>query len=171
MRTFIAFDVPLEPLQHVQETLDLQGVTLHRQMHCTLKFLGELTDDEIQTVRSALQTISFDPLTLHYSSLGVFDSRERIRVIWAGLEPQQPIKRLHKDIESVLISVQPQRNFTPHVTLARVKAVHNRQSLLEKIDQPLSSEPFTVNQFKLYQSEFAEGQGHIHKSLENYNAT
>lgn len=158
MRLFAALSIPNDVAQGL---LLLQGGVpgarwqSREQLHLTLRFIGE-TDGriagDIDDALSAISALSF-MLALH--GTGTFGGREP-REIWAGVRPNAALMHLQKKIENALQRIgvtADQRKFTPHVTLARLKA-----SPREKVMNYLSghalytSEPFAVAAFELYSS-------------------
>ncbi len=96
------------------------------QLHLTLCFLGdtpwELTNSVSQVIEETLHGREAIPAS--FGPLGGFPNLSRPRVIWAGVEPAEPITRIQEDLKRRLedLGLQlEQRPFIPHVTLARVK--------------------------------------------------
>ena len=88
-----------------------------RDMHVTLRFLGETTEDklpEISTLmcRASSQTAPFE---LVYGGVGAFDSLDDPRVVWLGLEKgAAPMERL-----AGLLGREEPRPYAAHMTLGR----------------------------------------------------
>ncbi len=99
------------------------------QMHLTIKFLGSLPETKIPEVTEAMKTaISKSRITsfeFTIKGLGAFPRPVSPRILWAGVTLTDPMKKLHKaiDAELSLLEIPPdEREFTPHLTLARIKS-------------------------------------------------
>ncbi len=137
MRTFVALRVGEDirrRLHREAERLkafeaDLRPV--HEQdLHVTLQFLGETSDDETWRVSKALAQVgaAHPPIEAEYIGLGAFPEPERARVVWAGLREAEGTEgRLQALVEAVgsalaELGFPPERRrFHPHVTLGRLR--------------------------------------------------
>ena len=134
IRSFIAIELPDElkaEIKRLQAKLKSDGEVGVRWVdpggiHLTLKFLGDVAADKIdeitEAIRAAVQGIS--TFRLEVKGLGVFPNLNRVRVVWVGLNGElDKLAQLAKSIEA---NVSPlgfpteSREFTPHLTLARV---------------------------------------------------
>lgn len=133
VRLFIAIDLNescrktlsslQNPLTGVKGRLAIVDPSL---LHITLKFLGEVPEDQIPSIVSALKTISSPPYEIDIRGIASNNPRQP-RVIWAEVEDGGRSARLAGMIESILEPLgfpREQRPFRPHITLARVKAFH-----------------------------------------------
>lgn len=134
MRLFVSIDLPeefAERIAAVQEELsDAEGIrpTDPTQTHVTLKFLGEVPEDRVPELETALETAvadaGVDPFEAEYGGLGVFPSLEYISVVWLGVrDGAEEMTRLHEAIEreTVELGFDPEdHEFTPHATIARM---------------------------------------------------
>ena len=127
MRLFIAIPLP-EPVRRALLGLrsGLPGARWvePEAMHLTLRFLGEVDEDEAEDIDAALAAIDAPAFELAISGIGCFQSRRRVRSVWVGLERSEPLARLQGKVESAVVRAgfEPEgRKFKPHVTLARMK--------------------------------------------------
>jgi 2'-5' RNA ligase len=134
-RTFIA----LEMNENLQSYLDgvirqvaqilpgIRWVDAHG-IHLTLAFLGELTDEQLALAMEAAAEVAQQSKSFEYylARLGIFGSPAQPRVIWIGIdEPTGALTRLHRTLNQALEKRGfeiDKRPFSPHFTLARVKA-------------------------------------------------
>jgi 2'-5' RNA ligase len=138
MRAFIAVDLSEEIRAKIEELQkELGTLGLHNalkfvdpiQVHQTVKFLGEVPEDGVERVKSALAELSHEPFAIQLRGVGFFPeaSRERvrtIRVIWVGIEKgAEKLRVLQEEVELKLHAVgfPLERRFSAHVTLCRVK--------------------------------------------------
>lgn len=156
MRLFIAVDLP----DRVRESLaaicaDLPGARWcdPAQLHLTLRFLGSVDDDA--RIREQLRRVRQSTFSLSVRGVGVFPPRRPARVLWAGVNPHEPLQALKAAIDEAL-GPDPEaaeRGFSPHLTLARFRDPPGPalpRYLAEHA--AFATPPFTVAEFHLYQS-------------------
>lgn len=128
-------------------------------LHLTLAFLGNVDDDRIAAVGDAVAegARGHDAIDTSLAGLGVFPSRKRARVLWAGLADRQG--RLRAIAAAVQAALEPlgfepeKRAFHAHVTLARLRQpgpVGVERVALE----PLA---FTIDRVILFRSHLGRG--------------
>lgn len=143
IRTFIALDLGesvRERLVSLQEALARTGAEVNwvepENLHITLLFLGEVDEREVadvcRVVAERAQKIA--PFSLQIQGAGAFPNLRRPRVIWVGVAGgTQEVVALHDTLEEGLLELgcyrREDRQFTPHVTLGRVKKEENTQPL------------------------------------------
>lgn len=95
------------------------------QVHLTMRFLGELTDEGVEQAENALAGVRVEPFWVEIGGVGRFPPRGRANVIWAGLQQHHPrLHQLRQQIDDGLlaaglpIALGP---FVPHFTIARVR--------------------------------------------------
>jgi 2'-5' RNA ligase len=172
MRLFIAIPTPDEINKHVEE---LQNnlpksnakLTIAKHPHLTLKFLGEVTPEDLEKTKQALSLIEFKQFQAKLNGIGTFTDK----VVWLGVEPHKPFEILQQKIDKALLKLFPkEEKFHPHITLARIKEVIEKQGfadLLKKI--PVKPFTFIVDRIILYQSIIGQ-EGHTYKELAEFNA-
>ena len=167
IRAFLAIELPdaLRPgLAQVQEELkrsraDVRWVPVGN-IHLTLKFFGNVPDDEINALAQAARATTAEaaPLQLQATSTGAFPSPNAPRVVWLGLGGDVvPLTQLFYRLEKAFAALgyPPEgRAFNPHLTLGRVKSPANRDRLAKLLAKmpPLDWPPFTVKELILFQS-------------------
>jgi 2'-5' RNA ligase len=140
-------------------------LTIPKHFDLTMKFFGEVPEALFEDLKKCVESIHFPCFKASLQKIQVFNP-ERIRIIWVGVAPNEPFFALHKAVEEALLSLYPlDPRFSPHITLARVKSVHNRKLFLEKL-QKIEVEPlsFDVDQLILFQSK-TETNGAVHTPL------
>ena len=133
------------------------------QLHLTLRFVGEVERPLAQDLAAALGTISFAAFEVRLDGIGRFDRRGG-GALWAGLSPKAPIAALAAKVERTCVQagLGPERRaFHPHITLARWKGRFSAaaDSFAER-NRGLSSEPFSVDRFILYESQLSRHGPH-----------
>jgi len=150
LRLFIAADITKEVRSELgQLTKSLSapgdGVKWVRpgSIHLTLKFLGNVQEEELNKIKKAGETgLSdidvVDGIQLSIEGLGTFPGGKRIRVIWIGLKGELDRLEIVRDAlnESFyrLGFPREERDFRPHLTLGRVKGRVSRETI-EKIEE------------------------------------
>ena len=162
--------VAIRPPEHIRDLLlDAMDDSAdfrwqdEEQLHATLRFVGEVDRPIADDLADALGRIRADRLELRISGVGRFAQRNS-GALWAGIEPKPPLAALAAKVERVCQSVgleSERRAFHPHITLARWKGRRTRevQSFLER-SAGLSSEPFEVDRFILFESRLSRHGAH-----------
>ena len=137
IRAFIAIELPdeirkqLEPIENqIQAKAGIAARKAVRwvpvtNMHLTLKFLGEVSTGNVQTLARMLQTEAARHPAFDFTvgGLGAFPNIRRPRVIWVGSEAPGELAHLQKAIEAETRALgypAEDRPFSPHLTLGRV---------------------------------------------------
>ncbi len=123
---FVAIDLPPPVKRQLAGIcLDLPGArwVAAEQIHLTLRFIGEVDGGRVQDIREGLAGIHSAAFAMRLVGLGVFPPCRQPHVLWAGVEPVEPVVVLRDRVESLLIDLglTPEgRPFSPHVTMARL---------------------------------------------------
>lgn len=177
MRCFIALDLPREAInviKGVQKLIEKQSLfngkfTEPENLHLTLKFLGDVSEEQISEVRRRLMGIKFDSFEAGLGDVGVF-SKKFVRIIWVKLVGKG-VFDLQKQIDESLEDLfEPEHRFMGHITIARVKNVGDKKALLDYVKNIKTKKiRFKVDRFFLKKSElFAEGP--VYGDLERYES-
>jgi len=138
-------------------------------IHLTLKFLGDMDEQVIDSLRAALEQAIGSQIVVNvpFERLGAFPRPQSPRVLWVGPSENwekgaeaKRIAEIHGAIEQAcegLSFLHETKPFSPHLTLARIK-VGERQVgvVLAKggaLDQPLSLGSLAVESVLLMKSE------------------
>ena len=172
MRTFVAIEVNnkdvLNSIHKIQTELNIKAkpVELHN-MHFTVQFLGEVSEEMIGKISDALNSIEFSAFSISFASIGVFPKPNFPRVIWIGTDDGvNELEKLAEMIRSKLshLGFSPDKKFKPHVTIFRVKnKIEDLPSKLEKFSS-CSFGKQLVSEIKLKKSELSN-QGSIYTDL------
>lgn len=165
MRTFIAveLDKPAkECLARLQAELKESGADVKwvypENIHLTLKFFGEVTEEKIPEIIQILKEIahSVNYFRVEIKSVGAFPNTKSPRVIWAGIEQGKEnllqLAELTEDGAVKLGFLKEERKFSAHITIGRVRSPKNKAALLQAMEQihfePLSQGVKSVVLFK-----------------------
>jgi 2'-5' RNA ligase len=168
MRTFIAVKVPPTPgLRRLNARLSELGVQFKPvalgNLHLTLKFLGDTSDEQLPEICSALKRIieSSPAHNVRLTGLGAFPNVRRPTVIWVGVNQAEVLCRMAEELELGLAPLgfaSEGRNFQPHLTLLRVKSRPPEQLftlLAEEANAEFGMVP--VDKIEFLQSELTRG--------------
>ena len=93
--------------------------------HVTLRFIGDVDLHVAREIDATLTEIARAPIPIRFEGLGWFGG-DKPRAIVARVKPDPALMELQAEHERRLrrIGLPPEpRNFTPHVTLARLRSV------------------------------------------------
>jgi len=165
VRPFVALEIPSAVRENLGSLLaSVRAITKEprwvrvENLHVTLKFLGEVAEEKIAAIRSALSDVrSGEPVQLRFCDLGFFPNEKHPRVFWAGIEASPNLKTLAGDIEGAMEKLgipRDQREFSPHLTLARFERAHLPEALRKTIAENAQREfgSLRTNEFRLIQS-------------------
>jgi RNA 2',3'-cyclic 3'-phosphodiesterase len=140
------------------------------QLHLTLRFIGEVDRHRAADIHAALGSIRQAPFEIALGGIGHFERRGSLDTVWAAVTPPEPLHALHKKIDATLtrVGVAPdQRAFLPHITLARLNRGSGPVGNLLEQSGGLTSAPFTVDRFALFESDLTPG-GPVYSIVERY---
>ena len=144
------------------------------QLHCTIRFIGEVDGCLYNDIRDQLQTLMSPPVRISIEGVGHFPPRGAPRVLWAGIEPTDELNLLRNRVNRILkqCSVLPEkRKFHPHVTLARLNNCSPSRVARFLTDTcSLEIPPFNVNRLSLLSS-ILSPKGAIHTIEQEYPLT
>lgn len=168
IRSFIAIELPastrkaLEALAAELKKSDAAvGWVRAESIHLTLKFLGDIPEEQVAPIGAALGEIARGVFAfkLQSSGCGAFPSAKEPRVIWAGLRGDiEELGRVQKMVEEAMVpfGFAPEgRPFRGHLTIGRVRGRQGIQALRQILlaRQGFMSEPFDVAELVLYKSD------------------
>ncbi len=108
-------------------------------LHVTLKFIGHTDPAKLDSIRGALAKVrSPQEVHLHFRNIGFFPNAKRPRVIWGGMESSENLAPLARAVDQQIASLgfpAEEREFTPHLTLARLDPPGIAQELRAAIEK------------------------------------
>lgn len=130
MRLFVALEPNSKVVANLTELVRRLGPVspiqwVHpRNMHLTLKYIGETPKKGVDAVIQALGRVRVTtPLNVPLAGLGFFPSTRTPRIFWVGAENTSALRQLATGVDAALqpLGVVPEvRPFQPHLTLGRV---------------------------------------------------
>lgn len=178
IRTFLA--LPLEIQKSLKTTCSklqdqfssekLRWVR-HENMHLTIRFFGDVEEKQLgelaDTLSAALGVVPSGEICI--KGLGTFENRSSYNVLWAGIEDPEPLREIKSITDEALKEIQPvkiHRNYRPHLTLARMKRIYERERLLDEIARYEATDfgTYKLDRLVLFQSILGE-KGPVYKEL------
>jgi 2'-5' RNA ligase len=185
MRVFIAIDIDdkiRKAIANLQKQLDSK-VDIRKgdvkwvepeNIHLTLKFLGEIEDEQLATVCEILKQVAalHKNFTLDIETVGSFGGRSA-KVVWVGARKgADELITLQKDLDDRLEEAghpKEEREFSAHLTLCRVRNPKAGFKLADVCkafsDYKLGS--ISADAVRIYQSQLTPA-GPIYTVLGNY---
>lgn len=130
VRAFFAVDLTsdirnqFDPVQDILRNSDAKLTCVDPSLaHITMKFLGEISDDVLQSILEIMSEYSFEPTEMSVAGVQLHP-RKRPRIVWADVEDDGWGAARVADLDRLLAPLgiaSETRIFTPHVTLARIK--------------------------------------------------
>ena len=169
MILFAAIDIPskiAKDLSRVQRGVSGAKWRTPDQLHLTLGYFGDITDDAAEALDMELARIARSGFELRLTSGGHF-GHEEPHAIWTGVEPSQDLTTLQGKVVSAARragSPVDGRKFMPHVTLAYLRgdALLDRIIAWERMMAKFKSGAFWVDQFALYSSNPKKSGGNLY---------
>lgn len=134
VRSFIALEINEEVRANLKELLTALRQTSAavkwvepENLHLTLKFLGEVPEEQIADITTALQGVAQSVAAFEFTVQGAggFPDLHRPRVLWVGVKAIPPLMQLQQLVETAMERLgfaKEGRAYHPHITIGRVKA-------------------------------------------------
>jgi len=175
IRLFVAIDVPADLRQRMSGlSRGIPGANWvpEENIHITLRFIGEVFEHAAEDIVHALAEIDADPFDVAISGAGHFETGNKVRALWLGVERNDALIHLRDRVESALVrcGIRPEgRRFKPHVTLARLKDVAPEKARgWLQANTLFKAMPFRVDRFVLYSS-FVTRNGSLYRPEEVFH--
>jgi RNA 2',3'-cyclic 3'-phosphodiesterase len=166
-RLFIGITVPRtikNTIQMIRTTVDAPDDLIRwisgNNVHLTLSYLGEVSDDRIEALTKSLKSkIDTSSFRLSVEGTGLFPSIERLHTLWLGIDKgRTSILELQDIVDQTVMEFKQKKEehrFEPHVTIARVSKMKSSISIdlslfLNALYSPME---FDVNSIHLFESE------------------
>jgi 2'-5' RNA ligase len=168
IRLFVALPIPGPQRRRMSQIStgidDARWIDDHN-LHLTLRFIGEIPEDQGEDLAMALSSVWAAPFGIRLKGVGHFGSSRGVRTVWVGIEPSPELTHLRGRIDAVLTraGLAPERRkFHPHATLARLRhATPDQIAPWLAANMLFTTTPFAVDKFALYSS-------HLGKSGADY---
>lgn len=144
IRVFLSVDIDgkdiLSKIYSLQSQLDCQAAKMklveQENIHFTWRFFGDTPKKDVDVIYAELSNLEMTPFDIIIGGIGAFPSIRRPRVIWVGVTHNiEKMRDLKNRTDSLLANIgyKIEKKFIPHATIARVRAVHNRDAIVENL--------------------------------------
>jgi 2'-5' RNA ligase len=170
MRAFVAIPLPEEVravLAKLQDELKTTGADVAwvepENIHITLKFLGEITEEQRAAFEAELRRIAAaaPAFTASLDAVGAFPTMTSPRILWVGMKQgSERATALAAQCEEAARKLglrSEGRAFSAHATLGRVRSPRHRHSLVERLRGAKWTPPpaWPASTVTLYQSQLS----------------
>jgi len=175
MRLFAAINLPEELKSRLAGAVGgINAAGLKKvgpeNLHLTMKFLGEVDEKKVEFIKQKLGEIKAEPFKVSLGGIGFFPNEDYIKVVWVGVsEGGQEIINLQKEMDSKLseIGFAKEKNFEPHLTIARVNFLKDKVGLKKMLQMLDFSGGFEARSFDLMQSTLTP-KGPVYEKLREF---
>jgi RNA 2',3'-cyclic 3'-phosphodiesterase len=179
LRAFVAAEIPEDlgrALGALQADLSQRGFRARwvepRDIHLTLKFLGQIPAGHVEGLAAALQVAGggLKGFALRAAGLGVFPDIRRPRIVWVGMAgATAELAALQQRVEDTLAAIafpKEGRAFRGHLTIGRFpeKPAHRVPADVLKSYASAVFGDFQVRELVLFQSDL-QPRGPVYKAL------
>jgi len=158
MRLFIASPVILDNYQSIKQDFKsiIEGKWVEEEnLHLTWVFLGECENEDVEVIKSKLAAITQLEAEVKIAELGYFGRPPRILFAKAESKALYDKAREFKEMEFDLY------RFKPHITLCRIKKIHDYKAYKEKLKTYREKRVgIVLPQIHLYQSTLTREGAH-----------
>lgn len=175
-RAFICIDFPDEIIKEIARIQNLLQnkkfigkLTELRNLHLTLKFLGEIDNKTLGKIKEKLDTIKIKEFEAKLDGTGTFFYHNKPRIVWIKIRGKE-LFNLQTQVDEALSEMfEKEQRFMSHLTIARIKYVKDKKAFKDHVKH-LAVKPikFQVNNFKLMSSELTP-TGPVYTTLKRYN--
>jgi len=142
------------------------------KLHCTLKFLGEVSERILPALGDALAAISArtPPMEVRYAGLGCFPDIRRPKIIWAGIR-SGGLAAIAESVDMTCTGfgiAREQRPFHAHVTLGRVKSLVSSDDLLSRIESVTFDSPTVMIREILLVQSTLKPSGSVYSTVRSF---
>ena len=178
MRAFVAVEISnkevINSITKFQSEINIKAKPVEpKNLHFTLQFLGEISEEISEKIKQALKTIKFSTFKISFKGIGAFPKMKFPRVIWIGTDDVggNALIDLAKKVENVLspLGFTSDKPFKSHITIFRIKnKIGDISKELEKFET-LEFGSQEISNIKLKQSVLTP-QGPLYSDLEEIKA-
>ena len=130
MRAFVAIEIYsneiINLISKFQSEININAKPVEsHNLHFTLQFLGDISQDIAEKVMISLNSVKFSSFMVNFKGVGVFPKVKFPRVVWIGTDENggNSLIELAKKVENALIPLgfSVDKPFKPHITVFRIK--------------------------------------------------
>ena len=183
MRCFISAELPEEIKKQIEEIQKSFGVnkairvTAIKNMHITLRFLGDIDSDTLRDMKQSIEKKLADIKApdISIEALEAFPGSNQIRGVWLRLVSRE-LKQIKEDIDSVdtikRCTQDTHNKYLIHATLFRTGKISEKTrkhiaEKIEKVNKTMKKTSFVIDRIELKKSELKK-EGPIYTTISSY---
>jgi 2'-5' RNA ligase len=120
-----------------------------KNIHMTLRFLGNVTPSTIEMIFEEMKKVQFTPFDVRLRGVGAFPNLRYPRVAWAGItQGAGQLRSIFEQLEPKLLGLgfaPDPKGFSPHLTIARVRSGRNHVELAKYLSENENFEFGVIN--------------------------
>jgi 2''-5'' RNA ligase len=166
MRLFIAIifqepfkDEIMKVTRELQQSAVKGNYTLRENLHLTIVFLGEVAQERVGSIKTAMNRVKAEPFQLSLDKTGLF-KRNGGDVFWIGIKKSDVLDSIHRQLTEELAGsgfLLEERKYTPHLTIGReVKLKDTPAAFLS--EEIFRNSSMTASRISLMKSERINGK-------------
>ena len=181
VRSFLAIELKPELKTEIKKTIkefkkidtDIKYVS-PENLHLTLKFFGNINQTQIKQITEATKKVlkNFEEFKIEIEGIGTFPNKNRIKVIWVGLNKNKTLNKLQKELDNEFnkLGFPKERNYKSHLTIGRMKTAKNKDKVQKTIkeNENIIIGEMTVKNVYLKKSNLTPN-GPIYENLEEFS--
>ncbi|WP_407416470.1 RNA 2',3'-cyclic phosphodiesterase [Methanobrevibacter sp.] len=109
-----------------------------QNLHFTLKFFGDIDTEGIDVLAEKIENVvkNFNSFDIKIKGCGAFPNKNRIKVIWVGLDEDQVLKELHDKLDKQFNSLgfDLDKKFSSHLTIGRMRSAKGKNKVKSTIE-------------------------------------
>ncbi len=164
MRLFTGIELPEEVCDRIERLLERLRPTAHLSwspiynLHITVRFIGDWPEEKLESLVDALKPAApRAPIPIAVKGVGWFPNPHSPRTFWAAVHGAPGLAELARETEDALEPLgiaREKREFSPHLTLARIRQPVPLQPVRQAIAkmESLDFGSFEADHFYLYSS-------------------
>lgn len=132
------------------------------KLHLSINFIGK--KDPVKVAKK-INKVNQKIFAANTANMGVFPNINNPKVLFIGVEPYEDLHSLHA-ASNIALGMKSQE-FIPHITIARIKEIKDKEKFIQLLNQELPKINFIVNKFSLF-STHPSSIGHIYTRIKDY---
>jgi 2'-5' RNA ligase len=173
IRLFAALKVP-QALVDQAEKLPRKGLDSARwshpdDLHITLRFLGDVEEGRLPEIEQALEFVKQKKFTVVVKGIDVFRKKHQ-SILYGAVESARSVTNLSADVTTRLQRIGFEftaQDYTPHVTLARLKKYQGLPDYVDHHSKKISAE-WRAESFFLFRSANPDESGRRYSVIREY---
>ena len=181
LRAFLAIDIDKKLICKIEDlqkefkktNANIKYVEIEN-IHFTLKFFGNISEKMVDNISIATENVlkEYGPMDIAIEGTGSFPNENFIKVIWLGIKENPTLIDLQKDLDKEFkkLGFKKEKNYSPHLTIGRVRSPKNKNEIKDKIAifKDIEIGKMNISKISLKKSELTPN-GPIYSDIKTFN--